>query len=399
MFFSNLSAMLMHIMPTRYNSLISILAGYKKTGVPLVGYFPENGGTFLASCSDDQGIYYFIPFIAKHFSISINASLLLFWATLLLVSFIIGITFLFMTFKKWPERVYIVLGSLFLYNTTCKLGDAYMMFTITVYLVVPLCLFLADREFKSQNDIFSGICFFASGIITGLSNYIRGSSGTGVVLFVLSILIFYCKASVKRKISFLLLIVVGLSLPVVFFHAMINKRNEFLLSVNKNYVPPVNGHVFWHNVYLGFSFCKNDQIKGFIDQIASEKVKSINPDVVYCSKEYEDIIRTETFKFVREHKHLAVKTIADKTFNLITIFIKYMNIGLVLLLFPRLFLKKFTIHAAFIGALAFNLLFGILVLPEPQYVLGFIAFSSLYGIFCFSQVYEFFFKKLTHQTQ
>jgi hypothetical protein len=45
-----------------------------------------------------------------------------------------------------------------------------------------------------------------------------------------------------------------------------------------------------------------------------------------------------------------------------------------------LYPKSWPIEVAFWGAIAFNSLFGLLVIPQPQYLLGFKAFATLYGV-------------------
>ena len=55
----------------------------------------------------------------------------------------------------------------------------------------------------------------------------------------------------------------------------------------------------------------------------------------------------------------------------------FANVGLIL---AYIYPKERLLDFAFAGAMGFNALFGILVLPLAQYLLGLISFSTIYGM-------------------
>jgi hypothetical protein len=59
-------------------------------------------------------------------------------------------------------------------------------------------------------------------------------------------------------------------------------------------------------------------------------------------------------------------------------FICATNVGLYA---AKLYRKPFWLDSAFAVAIAFDALFGILVIPNPKYLLGLIAFAAMYGIY------------------
>ena len=102
------------------------------------------------------------------------------------------------------------------------------------------------------------------------------------------------------------------------------------------------------------------------------------PDVIKYGVEYERILRNEYFKFIVAHPFFFIKTIFAKSGVIFMYFILFANIGFILSFFYKP--SKDLIIISVIG-LFFNALFGIIVLPEYQYLCGFIVFATMFGIF------------------
>ena len=68
-----------NLMPFRYQHLQWTLKGLEMTGVPLIEY---DGTKFLpAGISDDTGIYFFIPQIAKLLNVSLDWAIFIFFSS------------------------------------------------------------------------------------------------------------------------------------------------------------------------------------------------------------------------------------------------------------------------------------------------------------------------------
>ncbi len=360
-------------MRARYADLRDALAGYRQTGVPLVAF---DGTRYLAAgFGDDLGIYYFIPRLAVLSGFSLKRTIDLFFGMALVGSFLVGIVSLFVTLKSWGLRLWAAfsLGVLF-YFSYIK-GDVYILQSAAAIAVVPWFLHLLKKRSVGAGFV---ACLFGSGLLIGFANLMRSQAATGLGIFIVLLVALGQQCSLGKKLGLLAVLLAGLLIPVTYFHGLLARRDAYLVAVQPEYSPPLNQHPFWDTVYLGFGFIDNPYVPDFRNELSAAKVASISPSTPYLSAEYNRIIRTEALRIVRDHPLFVLRTIVAKVCVVALLLLACCNVALFAVVATPM---PWAIELAFGSALAFNSLFGIMALPEIQYLLGFMAFGILYGLF------------------
>lgn len=361
----------MHIMESRYDALKETMAGYQQTGIPFVGH---DGISFTYSgFGDDQAIYYLIPKIAKFFHIPLDQAIDVFFGGMILLALLSGVTGFFLFFKRTASRIIVLLGLGFLSFAAFKVGDVYIAASAAVVASVPLFVYFAGK-LPAHKGFF--VFLFLAGLGLGISQFVRAHSATAVLLFMVVVLLF-TKTELRKKLVLFSFLGIGLSISAIFFHVQLNNRDSYLQQ-HESGPPPERRHIFWHSAYIGLGFIDNPYVEEYRDEVAFEKVKSINPAIQISSKEYEEVLKNEVIHFISSHPTFFVMNIGAKSGVMILYLIMFANIGLVLSFFYK---KPWQIELAFMIAMLFNSLFGLIVVPDPKYVLGFISFAAIYGIF------------------
>ena len=175
------------------------------------------------------------------------------------------------------------------------------------------------------------------------------------------------------------------------FNLEVTNRIEFLNSLKDNFSYDIEGYrLLWHNIYYSLGFLNNnlgyDLWQSHIpsDTYSLKKALSINPNIILYSKEYDIILRNETLRFIIENPVFFLNFVS-KFGVLVLYFLIFCNIGL--LYFKNLLTNKEVYIYILIG-LFFNSLFGILVLPEYQYLMGFIFFSLYLNMYNLEQSFN-----------
>mgnify|MGYP001559786757 FL=1 len=86
----------MKIMDSRYSQLEDAMRGLNATDVPLVSL--HEGAYFPSGYTDDLGVYYFIPKLAKAFGLSLDSTITLFFSSLLLIGAAVSLSCFFCMF-------------------------------------------------------------------------------------------------------------------------------------------------------------------------------------------------------------------------------------------------------------------------------------------------------------
>ena len=363
----------MNIMPGRHQILEYMVEGYKKTGINLVGY---DGNKYL-SCNEIGGNF-FIPEIAHYFGLPLDQAIITFYLSIILISFLLGLTGLFLLYKKWYQRlisfVFLTIISIISYY----IGDIYIMYSSIVVAFIPFIIYFLQKEINYKYLL---AFTFIIGILTTLSNSIRPQSALPVILFFLILIFFKKSIEPKKKIILIAILVAGSFLPVFYFNSLIAKRDAFLVKNVPDYTQTEtnlsNQGAFWHSIYIGFGFLNNPYGINYKDEIAIAKVQSIKPGTYYLSNEYQNILKKEVFKLVKQHPQFVIRTIAAKTGVILFYFIICLGgIGVLLEFFYK---KDLFLNIAFLISLIFSCIHGMAAIPIQNYLLGFIAFSFLYG--------------------
>ncbi len=344
------------------------LEGLEATNIPLVAL--ENGSYIPAGYTDDLGIYYFIPLIAKWLGITADRATDLFLGSLLALSVSFAVLSFFFLFKNWLQRA-VIIGYLLL---ALRYSDVYIAPLFAVCAVIP-CYILWDEQ-KAKFEKFWFLYLVWSGIVIGYCNLIRLHAGTGVLLFLLAGFIFNIRLRSKEKIGSALVLLLFTTLPYLHFKYLENQRDQFLTP---SYPARTIAHPKWHSIYIGFGFLKNSHGIEYSDAVANHKAASIDPNVHYCSPEYEKILKKACFQLVKADPLFVLKTILAKIFRLLVGVAVFANLGLVLAFF---YVKpSFRSILPFILAVSFYALSGILTMPYMAYVTGMVSISIVFGIY------------------
>lgn len=360
------------LMPSRYMCLQQTLKGLRKTGIPLVG--DTSDGLAPAEHGDDAGLFYFVPWFANSFGLNLDKAIDVFLGGILVIAFLAGTSGLFLFLTNWPSRILALLGMFWVARASFNVGDIYLVQSSVVMALVPWFLYLS-RERKLSRGL--AVFAFFAGLCAAVSNQIRGQSGTAVLLWGLCIIAFYLNCSRTRKLLLMGVLFAGCLIPTVYFHEVLARRNNFLTHTTLQTIELSGRHVIWSPIYLGFGFLSNELVPAFLDAVAARKVASISPGVPYLSDEYEGILRKEVFSLIRHHPSFVVETLAAKMGVICLRLLVCANVGL---LAAALYSKSWPIEVAFWLAIGFNSLFGLLVMPISNYLLGFIAFGTLYAL-------------------
>jgi len=370
----------MNIMPSQYEKLAEALSGYEKTGIPLIAY---DGNMFKpAGLGDDIGLYYILPKIIHTFGISVDQAIQVFLTGVIFLSLVFGIIGCLLLFKRWALRFLGVVELILIAYLSLKIGGIYTILSSVPILIIPLFLYFSERH---KNHPFFIIFLLFAGVVIGISHYLRNHSGTGVLIFIAVILFFYLKIQWKHKIILGMLFAIAIFAPMFYFEQLLDRADLYLK--NKSYASEKYSgrHPFWHSVYIGFGFLNNEYVATYKDEVAIEKVRSISPKTAFLSHEYERILRNEVALLIKEHPLFVARTLFAKIGVVSLYFIVFANIALVA---AGLNKREWRLEIAFFCALTFNSLFGLLVIPDTHYLLGFISFTTLYGLVSINQSIE-----------
>ena len=211
----------------------------------------------------------------------------------------------------------------------------------------------------------------------------RGNSGNDIlfsIIAVYSMSIFF-----QKKFNELINIVL-IILPIIIINLflenikhsskqyLINNTNILNERIDLNYV-----RAHWHNAYYSLGYLNgenNNDVPEPTDTYSIEKARSINPDIVPYSKEYEKLLKNEYFKFIKNYPFFFVKIKLSKMGVIAFYIIIFLNIGIYYLLKNKCSKKNILF---FIPGIILNSLFGIATEPNYTYLLGLFAYCSIFS--------------------
>ena len=361
-----------NIMDCRVRDLTTALSGLQKTGVPLVAF--DGQRLKVAGLPDDAGSYYFIPKLALLLHTPLSSAVTIFYVGLIVASLLCGLTGAMLLSKSTAGRVVAVLGMAKMAQIAYHVGDTYIAAFAVTMSVVPLLLYFVRR---GKTDKAFGIFLLCAGLAINLATWIRAQAGTPVLLFVLIALWFGVNISRRQKAVLTGCLFAGMLLPLLFFTLQLRQSDRYLSANGGLRVPMSSQHIFWHSAYIGLGFLDNEWGIRYKDEVGYYAAAAVKPDVVYCSADYEHILRTKTLAFVREHRFFFLETLAAKLGVLVFYLVCFANVGL---LAAWRFPKPRALDAAFWLAMGLGSLSGLLVMPQIPYVLGAATLAAIYGI-------------------
>jgi hypothetical protein len=360
------------LMSSRYWQLQEAVAGYAKTDVALVS---ARGDSLLpAGFGDDVGMYYFIPKLSSATHLPLEQTIPLFFITVVSAGFLCGCVGSFFLFKSWLARGFAVLALAVVTLATWLSGDVYVVSPSLVMAVLPWALYVF-REPVLQKRLL--IFLFVAGGVIGLAQHVRSHSGTAMLIFIASLLLLVLKGHVSQKIKLAVVLIVGYAIPIIWFQSLIAERDNYLTQTQSGYVKSVARHPFWHPFYVGFGFLNNPYGIIVLDQNAFERAKAISPTVVLCSDEYEQILKNEIITIVKKDPLFVMRTVFAKAGVIAFYILLFGNLGLIA---AYLYPKPWQHELSFWLAIAFNALFGILLVPNFPYLVGMAAAVAFYNV-------------------
>lgn len=372
-------------MPCRVSSYEAALEGYQITNQYLIAFNDIcNGGKNIlipAGYTDYVGSFLYIPFISNLLNLSINYSTILFFSLYGLLCITLSLTGLYKFYTTIPAKIYgtisiLLLGILFIF-----ISDTYSFYGLTSLCFLTWWSKLIDKNLLSSKKKI--LFLVLTGIVIGFSNSVRGNSGNDIlfsIIAVYSMSIFF-----QKKFNELINIVL-IILPIIIINLflenikhsskqyLINNTNILNERIDLNYV-----RAHWHNAYYSLGYLNgenNNDVPEPTDTYSIEKARSINPDIVPYSKEYEKLLKNEYFKFIKNYPFFFVKIKLSKMGVIAFYIIIFLNIGIYYLLKNKCSKKNILF---FIPGIILNSLFGIATEPNYTYLLGLFAYCSIFS--------------------
>jgi len=372
--------MLIELMPTRMQGLEAAYEGLQRSGTMLVSYVPEVGYG-AAGMTDDPGIYVAAPWIARTVGIDVLTAANVLLIGILLAGISIGIAGLLKWYTRPLSRIIsvtamVLLGIVALGWAPYEVGDVYVASAAILTATVPWLLVLSRERTPSPALLWLAPLF---GLLAGCANAMRSHAGTTALAFALALALGWMRPvrPFMWRIVFAALVASGLLLVGAGMGGLEARRDAFLTDANGGRPPVVLAHPLWHSIYIGLGYVENDYGIEYNDTIAAEKAAELAPDAAYVSPEYERALRGEVFRLASIDPGLILRNLAAKSVRLLFFLALFANVGIVAGFLAR---RPPGIDAAFAAALAFGALPGLLVTPEPRYVLGFITLAVLWAV-------------------
>lgn len=361
----------MNISSSRFDCIVGALEAWKKYGFE---FLRECGGSLFPlenHCADEFGLYYYIPLIVKKTGLSIQEALWWWDLGIIVVGLCVALGALWVLSSSKVVKVLSCYALVRLGLLCWPTGSAYII------PFFPVCffpwLFVAFQR-RWHKGLWA-YCFVA-GVIVAFSNCMRMHAGTALGLGVMLALVLHLK-NVKKLIAPSIFLLAGFALYAGWFSSLITKRNNFLEQQGIVYSSHPQSHVFWHTTYIGLGFLQNSLGVEYTDTCAAVRAQKDKPDVVYCSFEYNNILRKATFDLFKQHRHFVLVTMFAKLGVLFYYLLLFGNIGLLCAWFYR---KPWYVDIPYACVLGFSALPGFLSIPIVPYLTGFIAAAVFYNL-------------------
>jgi hypothetical protein len=370
----------LRLMSSRYVDLRRAVRGLNCSGVPLVAFdglrYRRAGG------EDDPGLYYFVPEFVRISHVSLAAAVDLTLIGTVLLATTVGLWGYILTVETTlGRRVGIVA---FLLVTAIELigGDVYVMNAAPAVACVPWILYFASRRKVTASAV---VTFAVVGAASQMANFFRAYAAAGLVLFVIVTTVALCQMKPLGRTLLLAALLLAAACVQLGFTRLYRQRSTFLGQRRDAAFEPGQVHPFWHSVYIGLGYVRNSEVPAYKDEVAIAKVHFLRPSAIYLSTEYEQVLKHETLALVKRRPFLILENVVAKLAVVFFFCVCAANVGLYAAKLAR---KPIWFELAFWGAIAFNSMFGILVVPNPKYLLGAIAFAAQYGAYSIAYAAE-----------
>jgi hypothetical protein len=361
------------LMAARYVELRRSDRGLTCTGVPLVAFTGLNYGP--AGWTDDPGLSLFVTEVAHLSGLSLAASADILVAATVLVCTVVGLIGFLCTVKTRLGRWVGIAAFVLLCVIQLLAGDVYALGVAPAVACVTWIILFSDRR-KLTAGMLAAMAM--TGLLAQTATEVRSQAGTGLLLFALVVIAGVYKLRLAGRILLIAVLLLGMAAVALPFRHLYALRDEFLRQQPRAMVASAPAHVVWHPIYLGLSYIKNSDVPAYNDVAANDRVQELRPGTVYCSPEYEAVLKGEVFAIFKRHPLLVFENVFLKLLVVGLICAAAANVGLYAATLTR---KPFALEAAFWIAIGFSALPGILVIPKMHYTLGLMVYAALYGVY------------------
>lgn len=364
------------IMPSRSLDLLRTQEGYRRTGLSLLSYNEEKQRYTPAGFSDDQGMYYYVPWLARNLHISLDQSVALFLLTPMTLATLIGGWGILLALHTWKGRGAGLIAFGILWLVAYRLGDVYIFeFAVPAALVPWIVRFTGQFSSGRVKWLF----WFGAGAVLGFALTVRSVAAIPTLVLAVVMLVMHMNATALRRLLHIGVVAAGMLGPVVAMRLATGPSNAFLIDKQGLRAEDLSRHHIGHSAYLGLGFLANRYVPGGVcDETSIAEARALAPKASYLSDEYDQALRHQVVAIALQSPLLVLFTIAAKLGIVLVTIAIFANIGLAATISHP---KPLSIELAFWSALAASALPVLLVAPLPHYLLGVFTISALYGIF------------------
>lgn len=302
------------LMATRSDGISASIAVLDRGGPPLLGANVPYGSVgaqpaknyFPVGVSDDQGLYLYLPLIARATGQD-NPNILLKW-------FFIGCFALL--FAVYPLLFYELMGSVlaavaapilvlhwfsFLRNT-----DLYWIVGWGALLGLPL-VFAALKRPWGKGAI---ALLLAAGLVASFVTSVRIHSGDPIMIAAIAVALIRARSFRSKALASIAIVVATLSINVGVLGAVRIARDTTVGVAFRHKSP--SEHPTWHNAYIGLGYLPNKYGITWDDNVARAAAHNADPQASYLSSEYERTLRHLYFKIFRHDPWFVLGTFWTK---------------------------------------------------------------------------------------
>ncbi len=207
-------------------------------------------------------------------------------------------------------------------------SESYWMFGWILVTSVPVFLNLCRDKWSNKSFIWIGIIIF----LMSVANVFRGQGALGVLILLIIVIVFKifremngnAKKLLAKKVATVLSIVIVSIFGMNFFSVTLPEAVGAITGSygGFQYTEP------WHTLYIGFNDYENRYGIYYSDTVSYNRAKEIDPEFVYESPEYYEIMRKEYFSLISDDPIYFVSSYFLKFFNGIRTFtMKYFTYG------------------------------------------------------------------------
>jgi len=355
------------LMASRYGGMVEAARGYYCSGTVTVRF---DGHHYLQTGrSDDPGLMELIPTVSR----SIGMSLANTYDITIFVTILAGILGGYAGFwKLYPDRQSRWIGAavfLCVGFAEARVADEYVFQICPLIAGIPWLLYFALARKPFALTMSAALLVFCC----SWCSLVR--TGTIVICLTFLITMFIGRYRIQNPFVPFLLFVLACVPAALFERSLIIRRNAALANVGET-AAAQNSRPLWHTFYIGLGFIPNSEVPAYRDEVAADKVRSVDPTVVYSSTQYEAILRHQVWSILKRKPMLLIENLVAKA-GVIAI------LGLILLYPARrlMFAEKevLWLDAAFVLTMGMSTVNGMVAVPRLAYLLTFLCLGLLYS--------------------